>query len=125
MMHRNIEQALKHSSGEKFSVKDKVQIRNPKMPVKGRIASRDPFAPLNVVGEVLEVLPGSMYRVKLPDGEDHFQKAFFEEEKILFERHTDSDCPTDKAMSNSKKNLLNAVTDFSFQIRRKFYKNSK
>ena len=73
----------------------------------------------------MEVLPGSMYRVKLPDGEDHFQKAFFEEEKILFERHTDSDCPTDKAMSNSKKNLLNAVTDFSFQIRRKFYKNSK
>ena len=131
MMHRNIERALKHCSGEKFSVEDKVLIRNPKISAKGRISSRDPFAPLNVVGEVLEVLPGGMYKLKLPDGDSHFQKDFFEGEMILFERHPEGESNSvgerhvEPALSNNRKSILDAITDFSFQLRRKYYKSNK
>ena len=41
-------------------------------------ASHDPFATINVIAEVMiGILPGVMYKLKLPDGSEFYKKTAF------------------------------------------------
>ena len=58
-------------------VGDEVLVKNPGIKPSRVKATKDPFAPINVVGEVVEVLPGGMYRLTLLNGADFYQKKYF------------------------------------------------
>ena len=115
---------MKNCPGDKFSIGDSVLVKNPAITgSKGMTASRDPFAPINVVAEVMEPLSGGrpMYKLKLPDGEDFYQKDVFEGEIVLFrqnEANAVSSSNEKSSVAKDRKMVLDAISDFALQVRR-------
>ena len=129
-IHRNIERDLKNCPGDKFSIGDAVLVKNPALKEsKGKHASRDPFAPINLIAEVIEILPGGMYKLKLLDGSDFYQKNVFEGEMVLFRQNeTNLSSPSgnnDAIASKDRKYVLDAISDFALQVRRTVYKSKE
>ena len=80
----NIERDLNNCPCEKFILGDSVLVKSPGIKPSGVIATKDSFAPIDVVGELVEVLLGRMYKSTLPNGADFCQKNIFLRGVVLF-----------------------------------------
>ena len=91
IIYQNIERHMKNCVSDNFSVGDKVLVKDPDLPsVLGIGGRHDPFQPLNVIAEVVEVLPSSMYKLKLSNSEGFYQKSVFQGEMVLFKANEDT-----------------------------------
>ena len=126
-IHQNIERDLKNCLGDKFSVGDTVLVKNPDLNSgHGLRGKKDHLLPLNVIAEVVEVLPSSMYKLNLPDSGGLYQKNVFQGEMVLFKANEDSSSAVSDSSprfaKRTRKAVLEAISDFGLQIRRKIYK---
>ena len=124
-IHRNVERCLKKSVETKFEIGDTVLIRNPERTF-GSLSS-DPFKPANVIAEIVEKVPGGMFKLKLEDDSVHFQKAVYTGEMVLFRKSTEKQMSSEEYVQEqaSRKKLLDAISDYGIKVRRMFYTRRK
>ena len=111
-IHRNIERCLKKTVETKFEVGDKILTRNPTRS-SGSIGG-DPLVAPNVIAEIVEKVPGGMFKVILDDNSIHYQKAICTGEMVLFEKSKDLKAESgERNEMRNKKALLDAISNFA------------
>ena len=111
-IHRNIECCLKKTVETKFEVGDKILTRNPTRS-SGSIGG-DPLVAPNVIAEIVEKVPGGMFKVILDDNSIHYQKAICTGEMVLFEKSKDLKAESgERNEMRNKKALLDAISNFA------------
>ena len=119
-IHRNIERCLKKTVETKFEVGDKILMRNPTLS-SGSIGG-DPLVAPNVIAQIVEKVPGGMFKVILDDNSIHYQKAIYTGEMVLFEKSKDLKAESgERNEMRNKKALLDAISNFALDSRRLFY----
>ena len=125
MIHRNIERSFKAVKDLEFEIGDRVICRNPEYrSFSQKPVARDPFRPVNIVATVIEVLPGSMYKVRCDDDAEVIEKALFKGEMVRFVEKEDAGAITDDSTMKkpaTRMDVFNAISETGLQTRRFYY----
>ena len=125
MIHRNIERSFKAVKDLEFEIGDRVICRNPEYrSFSQKPVARDPFRPVNIVATVIEVLPGSMYKVRCDDDAEVIEKALFKGEMVRFVEKEDAGAIADDSTMKkpaTRMDVFNAISETGLQTRRFYY----
>ena len=114
-IQKNHKRSLKRAKEREFKVGDKVLFQNPCS--EGLHFSKPvPFQPLNVVGNMKEVLPGGMYKVEC-EGQ-LITKSIFSGQMVLFKEKQDVLPLPETSPKLSLLNLHNFFSDFGLTVRK-------
>ena len=114
-IQKNHKRSLKRAKEREFKVGDKVLFQNPCS--EGLHFSKPvPFQPLNVVGNIKEVLPGGMYKVEC-EGQ-LITKSIFSGQMVLFKEKQDVLPFPETSPTLSLLNLYNFISDFGPTVRK-------
>ena len=114
-IQKNHKRSLKRAKEREFKVGDKVLFQN--LCSEGLHFSKPvPFQPLNVVGNIKEVLPGGMYKVEC-EGQ-LITKSIFSGQMVLFKEKQDVLPLPETSPKLSLLNLHNFFSDFGLTVRK-------
>ena len=107
--------------GTQFSIGDKVLIKNPLFGLNSK--KNDLLTPHNIIVTIIEICPGEMYKVRLPDGQDVHEKVIHKGQMMLYENAEDTPCstPTEDNNDQSALKMLNHISEFAASVRESVY----
>ena len=128
IIHRNIKHRLKSYKESTLKPGDKVLFKNP---IHNSNKTNNPFSPRNIIGKVIEVVPGGLCKVSYGDDADgngsdiSFEKNIFIGQLIKWGENDDPiemEIPMGTNEEQiTKKQMLNEIVEFSEYLRRDFY----
>lgn len=113
-------QSLKRAKEREFKVGDKVLFQNP-CSEELHFSKPDPFQPLNVVGNIKEVLPDGMYKVKVECDGQLITKSIFSGQMVLFKEKQDVLPLPETSPTLFLLNPHNLLSDFGLPVRKEMY----
>ncbi|KAJ7386042.1 hypothetical protein OS493_012376 [Desmophyllum pertusum] len=125
-IHRNILPSLKTKLKD-FKKGDRVILSNPKLNLSSGLQhqSCDPFCPLNIIGVIIDALPGGMFKVQMEDGDEIAVRSLVAGQMALFREQTQSSSDGEDDTSSEQlnvKQIQDSVSAFAFAVRKEMYK---
>lgn len=124
-IHRNIQRRKPKNEERKFSLGDKVLIKNPFF--EARKQMKDITQARNVVGTVSGVCSGGIYKVQLPNGKETYEKSVFQGQMVQY-MDRDDECSYDANETPKKityNTIMEAISTFGECTRENIYQDQK